>query len=151
MPERGKVRWSQLKVGVVGLTAFIILFVLVFLLTSSKGGIFQQNIALRSYMDDASGVSDGTPVRLNGITIGYLDNLRLIPTTDPRRNVEFNMKVQSRFLGNIPVDSVAAISAANLLGDKFINITRGQDPRTVQPGAELKSLQGQDIPELMAQ
>jgi hypothetical protein len=36
MPERSKVRWSQLKVGVVGLTAFLILSVLVFLLTSSK-------------------------------------------------------------------------------------------------------------------
>ena len=149
MAERGKVRWSQLKVGLVGLTAFVILFVLIFLLTSSKG-IFQKNVPLRTYMDDASGMQDGTPVRLNGITIGYLDNLRLVPTTDPHRNVEFNMKVQENYLSSIPVDSVAAISAANLLGDKFINITRGQDKRTVQPGAELKSLQGQDIPELMA-
>jgi phospholipid/cholesterol/gamma-HCH transport system substrate-binding protein len=151
MPERAKVRWSQLKVGVIGLTAFIILFVLVFLLTSSKGGIFQRNVLLRTYMDDASGMADGTPVRLNGITIGYLDSLRLVPTTDPKRNVEFNMKVQEKYLASIPVDSIAAISAANLLGDKFINITRGQDTHTVSEGAELGSLQGQDIPELMAQ
>lgn len=151
MAERAKVRWSQLKVGVIGLTAFLILFVLIFLLTGSKGGIFPHNADLRTYMDDASGMQDGTPVRLNGITIGYLDSLRLIPTTDPQRNVEFNMKVQEKYLPNIPVDSVAAISAANLLGDKFINITRGKDSRTVQAGGELKSQQGQDIPELMAQ
>jgi phospholipid/cholesterol/gamma-HCH transport system substrate-binding protein len=151
MPERAKVRWSQLKVGVVGLTAFIILFVLVFLLTSSKGNIFQRNVLLRTYMDDASGMADGTPVRLNGITIGYLDSLRLVQTKDPKRNVEFNMIVQEKYLPNIPVDSVVAIAAANLLGDKFINITRGQDARTVPAGGELRSLQGQDIPELMAQ
>jgi phospholipid/cholesterol/gamma-HCH transport system substrate-binding protein len=150
MAERGKVRWSQLKVGVVGLTAFVILFVLIFLLTSSKG-FLQKNIPLRTYMDDAGGVTDGTPVRLNGITVGYVDFLRLVPTTDPKRNVEFNMKIQEKYLENIPIDSVAAISAANLLGDKFLNITRGQDPRKVQPGSELRSLQGQDIPELMAQ
>ncbi len=150
MPDRTKVRWSQLKVGIIALVAFIIVFVLVFLLTSSKG-IFQSNVLLRTYMDDASGIADGSMVRLNGYTIGYLDHLRLTDSRDPKRAVEFDMQVKKEFLSQIPVDSVAAISAANLLGDKFINITRGQDTRTVQPGGELRSLQGQDIPELMAQ
>src|SRR5215203_2400495 len=150
MPEREKVRWSQLKVGVVGLTAFIIVFVVVFLLTSSRG-IFQQNEVLYTYMEDASGMASGTPVRLNGITVGFLDALRLTGSRDPRRAVQFDLLVKRRYLADIPVDSIAAIAAANLLGDKFINITRGQDPRTVQSGGELKSQQGQDIPELMAQ
>jgi phospholipid/cholesterol/gamma-HCH transport system substrate-binding protein len=150
MPEREKVRWSQLKVGVVGLTAFVIVFVLVFLLTSSRG-IFQQNELLVTYMDDASGMTQGTPVRLNGITVGFLDNLKLTGARDPKRAVEFDMLVKKKFLADIPVDSIAAIAAANLLGDKFLNITRGQDTRTVQPGSELRSQVGQDIPELMAQ
>jgi phospholipid/cholesterol/gamma-HCH transport system substrate-binding protein len=150
MPERAKVRWSQLKVGVLTLTAFVIVFVLVFLLTSSKG-LFQHNEPLYTYMADASGMATGTPVRLNGIQVGYLDQLRLTNSRDPKRAVEFVMMVKNKFLADIPVDSVATIAAANLLGDKFLNITRGQDTRTVQPGAELRSLEGQDIPELMAQ
>jgi phospholipid/cholesterol/gamma-HCH transport system substrate-binding protein len=150
MPDHSKVRWSQLKVGVVALAAFAVVFVLVFLLTSSKG-IFQRNEVLLTYMADASGIADGSVVRLNGYTIGYLDALTLTDSRDPKRAVEFNMKVKGEFLSQIPVDSVAAISAANLLGDKFINITKGQDTRTVKPGGELRSLQGQDIPELMAQ
>ena len=150
MPEPSKVRWSQLKVGLVGLTAFIILFALVFLLTTSKG-IFQRNATLYTYMDDASGITDGSIVRLNGYPIGYLDHIHLTGSRDPKRAVEFDMKVRNEFLKNIPVDSIAAITAANLLGDKFINITRGQDSRTVTDNAGLRSLQGQDIPELMAQ
>ena len=150
MPEREKVRWSQLKVGVVGLTAFVIVFVLVFLLTSSRG-VFQSNEPIYTHMDDASGMANGTPVRLNGITIGYLDNLQLTGSRDPSRAVRFEMLVKRRHLADIPVDSIAGIAAANLLGDKFINITRGQDQRTLQPGGELKGQQGQDIPELMAQ
>lgn len=150
MPEREKVRWSQMKVGAVGLAAFVILFVLVFLLTSSKG-IFQQNELLRTYMEDASGMTQGTPVRLNGITIGFVDSLRLTGSRDSSRAVEFDMLVKKRYLADIPVDSMATIAAANLLGDKFVNISRGQDTRTVQPGSELRSVQGQDIPELMAQ
>jgi phospholipid/cholesterol/gamma-HCH transport system substrate-binding protein len=150
MPERAKVRWSQLKVGAVALGGFIILFVLVFLLTSSKG-IFQRNFTLRTYMDDASGIAEGTPVRLNGIMVGYLDKVTLSGSRNPKRTVEFSMLIKRKFMRDIPADSVAGISAANLLGDKFVNITKGRSPQTVTDGAELPSLQAQDIPELMAQ
>jgi phospholipid/cholesterol/gamma-HCH transport system substrate-binding protein len=150
MADPRKVRWSQLKVGVLGLGAFLILAVLIFLLTSTKG-FFQKTALLHTFMDDASGMSEGTPVRLNGFTIGSLDKIQLTKSTDPKRSVEFIMKVQEKFLQQIPVDSVAGISAANLLGDKFLNITKGRDAQTVKDGAELKSLQSQDIPELMAQ
>jgi phospholipid/cholesterol/gamma-HCH transport system substrate-binding protein len=102
-------------------------------------------------MDDASGLAEGTPVRLNGFTIGSLDKIQLIAGSEPKRSVEFIMIVQEKFLRQIPVDSVASISAANLLGDKFLNITKGRDAQTVKNGAEIKSLQAQDIPELMAQ
>ncbi len=88
MPDPRKVRWSKLRVGIVGASAFIILFVLVFLLTSAKG-IFQQYATLRTYMDDASGLGNGTAVRLNGITVGYLDKLQLTGSRDPKRTVEF--------------------------------------------------------------
>lgn len=150
MADPKKVRWSQLKVGVLGLGAFLILAVLIFLLTSSRG-FFQKTAFLHTYMDDASGMAEGTPVRLNGFTIGSLEKVELIARSEPKRSVEFIMKVQEKFLTQIPVDSVAGISAANLLGDKFINITKGRNPQTVKDGAEIKSLQAQDIPELMAQ
>src|ERR1035438_4996438 len=150
MADPKKVRWSQLKVGAVGLSAFLILFVLVFLLTSSHG-FFQKTAMLHTFMEDASGMAEGTPVRLNGYTIGSLDAIALTKSTDPKKAVEFQMKVQDKFLQQIPVDSVAGISAANLLGDKFINITKGRSPQTVKDDAEIKSLTAQDIPELMAQ
>lgn len=149
MPDTNKVRWSQLKVGIVTITAFVILFVLVFLLTSTRG-IFQHNIPLFTYMDDAAAMADGSPIRLNGITVGYLDRLALINSTDPKRAVQFTMMIRERYLADIPVDSVATIAAANLLGDKFININKGRSSQHVKAGDELQSLQGQDIPELMA-
>jgi phospholipid/cholesterol/gamma-HCH transport system substrate-binding protein len=152
MPDSTKIRWSQLRVGVIAISAFAILFVMVFLLTSAKGGLFKHNALLRTYMDDASGLGDGTAVRLNGITIGYLDGLELNRVSrDPKRAVEFNMRVQPEYLSQIPVDSVVGIGAANLLGDKFLNITKGQSPEHVKEGAELRPLESQDIPELLKQ
>jgi phospholipid/cholesterol/gamma-HCH transport system substrate-binding protein len=151
MPDRStKVRWSQLKVGVVGLTAFLILSTLIFLLTSSKNP-FQHTATLHVYLDDASGITDSTPVRLNGITIGSVDRVTLSNLGDPRRTVQFDLQVQEKYLAEIPVDSVAGITASNLLGDKFINITKGRAPQHVVDGGEIKSFQAQDIPELMAQ
>jgi phospholipid/cholesterol/gamma-HCH transport system substrate-binding protein len=150
MPDPRKVRWSQLKVGVVAGAGFVILFAAVFLLTSDID-LFQRNKLLRTFMDDASGMAESTPVRLNGISIGFLDKLVLTRSADPHRTIEFDMKVQPRYLREIPVDSVAGISASNLLGDKFINITKGRSAQTVEAGAELKSQTAQDIPELMAQ
>ena len=148
MADRCKIRWSQLRVGIVALVAMAIAVTLIFLLTSSKG-IFHHNVPLITYMDDASAMQEGTPVRLNGITIGYLDSLQL--TNDPKRPVEFLMMVDERNLINIPIDSHTGIAAANLLGDKFINITKGVSQQHVKAGDVLQSLQAQDIPQLMNQ
>ena len=150
MPDPSKVQWSKLKVGVVGLAAFTILGVLIFLLTSTKG-LFHHYAELRTYMDDAGGIADGSVVRLNGISVGYLDHLKLTASRDPRRTVEFDMKVKPEYLPQIPVDSVVEIAAANVLGDKFLNITKGKlQDQPVHDGAELQSVSTKDIPELLA-
>ena len=132
------------------MAAMAIAVTLIFLLTSSKG-ILKRNVPLRTYMDDASAMQEGTPVRLNGIGIGYVDSLQLTNSPDPKRAVEFVLMVEEKSLTDIPVDSHTGIAAANLLGDKFINITKGISKQYVKAGDELASLQAQDIPQLMNQ
>ncbi|MGA2132338.1 MAG: MlaD family protein [Bryobacteraceae bacterium] len=150
MPEPRKIRWSELKIGVVAFSAMIVLAVLIFLLTGSRS-IFQRNETLRTYMSDAAGMTESTPVRLNGILVGAVQSIKLSGSKDLRRAVEFELQVQGKYMKDIPEDSTASITAANLLGNKFIDITKGQSPVPVKPGAELRALQTQDIPELMAQ
>ena len=41
-------------------------------------------VKLHAYMDDASGLMDGTQVRLDGIPIGYLDGQKLTGSRNPR-------------------------------------------------------------------
>jgi phospholipid/cholesterol/gamma-HCH transport system substrate-binding protein len=150
MPEPSKVRWSQLKVGVIAFVAMVILAVLIFLLTGSRG-IFERNQTLRTYMADGAGMTESTPVRLNGILVGAVQNIKLSGSKDPQRAVEFELAIQDKYMRSIPEDSTAAVTAANLLGSKFIDITQGRSATPIKPGAELRSLQSQDIPELMAQ
>jgi len=120
--------------------ALLILGTLIFLLTGGGGELFADRSTIRTYLPDGSGLTDSGPVRLNGITIGKIDSVGLTASTDPRRVVEVGMAIKDRFLPSLPVDSVAAISADNLLGDKYINITRGKSSQTVRGGGELPSL-----------
>ena len=96
-------------------------------------------------------MSENAPVRLNGIAVGHIDHVKLSDSRDPRRTVEITMKLQKKFLSQIPDDSRAAISAANLLGDKYINITKGTHPKHIEDGGEIQSVETQDIPEILAQ
>ena len=133
------------------LVAMAILGTLIFLFTTS-GNIFKRKITLRTYLDDASGTTESSPVRLNGIPIGNIKSIRLSGSKDPQRAVEFQLEVRAEYQRDIPRDSVAMISASNLLGDKFMNITRGRDMQhPVRDGDEIRSAQVQDIPELMAE
>jgi phospholipid/cholesterol/gamma-HCH transport system substrate-binding protein len=120
-----------------------------FLMVRTRGlapGYFE----LHTFSDDASGLMDGTQVRLNGIQIGYLEAQRLTNSRDPMRKIELILKVKNSFLTKIPEDSVAGLASDNLLGDLYVGIHRGQSPQHVVPGAELGAMQAQDISKMMA-
>ena len=108
-------------------------------------------VPLRAFLDDAAGLMDGTQVRLNGIPIGYLDAQKFTNSRDPARKIEFDLKVQARYLREIPVDSVVGLASDNLLGDQFIGIRQGRSAQHVRAGADLGTAQSQDITMVMAQ
>ena len=136
-------RKIAIVVGVCVLAAFILLLFRARDLTPGY-------VTLRTYLDDAAGLMDGTQVRLNGIPIGYLDAQRLTNSRNPNRKVEFDLKVKERYLREIPVDSVVGLASDNLLGDQYIGIRRGLSAEHVQPGTELATTQTQDITRMMA-
>jgi len=148
MPEAKKLKWKQLKVGILALVAMIISGMLILLLTGNENP-FEGSFKLKTYMADSAGMAEGSSVRLNGILAGTIKKVQLSGSKDPKRMVVLEMQIDNRFLTEIPDDSLAAISAANLLGDKYINITKGSSAKHVEPNAEVKSLQVQDIPQLI--
>src|SRR3954462_484637 len=101
MASQKRVHWAQLRVGVVSTIAMIIAAVLIFLL-SGKGNLFQGEVNLRTYMEDSAGIAENAEVRLNGIYIGHIHRVQLSGSHDPRRTVEIQMKVASRYINLIP-------------------------------------------------
>jgi phospholipid/cholesterol/gamma-HCH transport system substrate-binding protein len=131
MPAESKLRWAKLRVGIMALTAMVILAVLVFLITGNTN-IFASQATLYTYMADAVTLTRGAPVYLNGIPIGKVSDIRLSGLTDPAKIVKLTMEVDRDKLAAIPVDSQTSISAANVLGTKFINIKKGISATHVQ-------------------
>ena len=121
-------------------TATAIVLLLAWLLTGGGGEIFEPKSNLHSYMPDASGLIVKAAVQLNGIQIGRISDVKLSGLSDQKKVVWVEMKVKSRYLPAIPVDSTLSITADNLLGDKYLNISSGHRAETVKPGAELRSV-----------
>lgn len=150
MPAAHKVGWAQLRVGLMAAAALLITGMLIFLLTGTKK-LWAKNDTLYTFMDDAVGLMSSSPVRLNGILVGEVKSVGLSGENAANRVIRITMEIQREYLKQIPVDSIAAISAENVLGTKFINIKKGQSAQTVQADAEIRSLDTREFDEVVQQ
>src|SRR5690349_1744439 len=138
MPSAKRVSWAQLKVGIMAAVSMAILGALIFLLTGS-GDLFSSNATLYTLMDNSAAMAKSTTVRLNGIAIGKIDTIELTGSNEKFKKVRIKMKVKLKMVSQIPEDSIAGVDAANLLGEKFLNIDKGKCPVPVKDGGYLKS------------
>ena len=122
MPSRKEIQWSQLRVGALVLAALAILIALIFLMSGTTGGVFARKIKLRSYFENAAGLKDGAPVTLEGVTIGNVIHVRVIPRRNPTP-VEVTMQIGREYLHDLHTDSTAAIAQAGVLGDSFVDLS----------------------------
>lgn len=150
MASQARVRWAQLRTGILATVAMVLAGILIFLLTG-QSNFFGGDFHLMTYMEDSAGMVANDPVRVNGILVGYIGSIKLSGSRDPKKTVAIDMVIQEKYLEQIPEDSKSAVSAANLLGSKFVNITKGTHPKHVVPGGEIQALPTQDIPQILAQ
>jgi len=121
VPSRKEIQWSQLRVGALVMIAMAVLIGLIFLMSGSTGGIFARKIVLRAYFENASGLKSGAPVTLEGVTIGNVIGIRVVPTRDPTP-VEVTMRVGSEYLYALHTDTTATITQAGVLGDSYVDL-----------------------------
>jgi len=139
VPSRKEIQWSQLRVGALVLAAMAVLIVLIFLMSGSSGGLFARKLVLRSYFENAAGLKDGAPVTLEGVTIGNVIHVRVVPERNPTP-VEVTMQMGREYLGGLHVTTTASINQAGVLGDSYIDLdsSHGSGPPPAN-NAELKA------------
>jgi phospholipid/cholesterol/gamma-HCH transport system substrate-binding protein len=121
VPSQQEVQWSQLKVGVLVIIALAALTALIFLMSGSTGGIFTGKITLRSYFENAAGLKVGAPVNLEGVTIGNVKRINIVPSRK-LTPVEVIMKVSDRYTQDVREDSRTSLDTIGVLGDTVVDI-----------------------------
>ncbi len=137
MAQRKQVSWAQLRVGLLVVTSVTIFMVMVFLMTGEN--FFAPKTTVRVFMDNAGGLKKGDPVRLTGIDIGNVDAIIVSGEHHADRAVVAVLTVQRRYLDEVRGDSEVTLEAEGLLGQRFLDITRGSPAKAaISSGGEIK-------------
>ncbi len=124
MRRAGKVRWGELKVGIL-----VALAVIAMLYASFRGGgtsIFEKKNDYICYFSDLEGLAAGSPVWLAGVEVG---NVRSVDFLREQRElgkgieVRLTMKKSVSYL--ITPGTVAQLGTMGLIGDKYIRLIPG--------------------------
>jgi phospholipid/cholesterol/gamma-HCH transport system substrate-binding protein len=113
---------------------------------SGQVGFFSRRYTLKAYTSEAGGLREGAQVRLVGVAVGNLKRIQISPYHDRARAVELVMGVARTYQNEIRADSIASIETVGLLGESYVNLTRGSPGQEVIPeGGVLKSSEEADI------
>jgi phospholipid/cholesterol/gamma-HCH transport system substrate-binding protein len=154
MPHRNQLTWGELRVGIFVLAGLTLLIVAIFYVTGF--GVLTAKYRLVTYLPEVAGLTTGAPVRIDGIDVGNVD--RLVINTpkdssqpDHNRNIEVIMRIDSKYKENIRIDSTASLITEGLLGNRYVNISRGFKGSPLQDGQEVPGQGENGITELLAQ
>ncbi len=148
MAQRKQLTWTELRVGLFVLVGLSVLAAGIFYVTGA--GTIGPKYRLITYLPEVSGLSNGAPVRLDGVEVGNVESIRLAPripgkVREKNRNIEVVMRVSKQYEKDILTDSAASLVTEGLLGNRYVNISLGitgvplKDGQEV-PGTEEKAM-----------
>jgi phospholipid/cholesterol/gamma-HCH transport system substrate-binding protein len=139
----------QLRVGVFVLASLLVFAGLVYMLGRSAG-LFERQYRLIASFGRTGGLIQGATVRLAGVPVGRVGQIRLPEGSSVKVRVE--LLVARRVQDRIRADSLARIETLGLLGDKIIDISLGSPGAAVLPeGGELQTEEPFDTAHLTQQ
>ncbi|MGA8222695.1 MAG: MlaD family protein [Candidatus Acidiferrales bacterium] len=144
MAQRKQLTWTELRVGMFVLAGLFILAVAIFYVTGA--GILGPKYRLVTYLPEVEGLTQGAPVRLNGVEIGNVQSITLTEhPADAVHNITLVLRIDKKFANDIRTDSAASLITEGLLGNRYVTISRGFTgtvipPNGVLPGKEEKAM-----------
>lgn len=152
MPQRRQLTWTELRVGLFVLVGLSVLAAGIFYVTGA--GPLAPKYRLRTYLPEVSGLANGAPVRVDGVEVGNVESIKLLPRStgkvvDKNRNIEVVMRVDRRYQSYILTDSTASLVTEGLLGNRYVNITRGLTGTPITDSAEIKGVEEEAMKEVV--
>jgi phospholipid/cholesterol/gamma-HCH transport system substrate-binding protein len=117
MPRTRSLAWAELKIGIVAVAA-IALAVMLIIAVGGQGGFTWQQYRLKTKFPDVKGLKSGAVVRVAGVEVGKVDEVKLSGS-----EVEVRLKVNEENKSRITNESRASIGSLSLLGEPVIDIS----------------------------
>lgn len=119
-----KIKWSDLKVGILSSLALLILVTIVLKVGTSEK-LFSPKYRLRTFVPNVQNLSEGAIVSLSGIKVGVVSQLELTQHHG-KNGVIIWLEIDRAYRNRVTKSSVARVMTLGILGDKYVDITQGQ-------------------------
>ncbi len=128
-------RTSDVKVGLFVFLGLVMTGLVIFLIGDERR-LFSSAVTFHTKFADVQGLKEGAPIRMGGIDIGHVDGVGY--GKDPLdTTIYVSLSIVRSEAGRIKQDSLVRITTKGLLGDKMIEITKGQVRDAIPPGGEI--------------
>ncbi|HEX9986205.1 MAG TPA: MlaD family protein [Thermoanaerobaculia bacterium] len=145
-----KTKEKSLRVGLLVSGALLTLMIFVFFIGSEQK-IFARKNEYRVELENVSGLAQGNPVKMSGVSIGVIGDIRL-PRDPSSRSVELTVMIDRKFSERVRGDSRVRLKKLGLLaGDSYIDVTPGS-PRfpAMEPGSLIPSQRQTNVDQLLS-
>ena len=152
MAQRKQLTWTELRVGLFVLVGLSVLAAGIFYVTGSN--LIGPKYRLVTYLPEVSGLANGAPVRLDGVEVGNVESIKLAQrgpnlARDKNRNVRVIMRIARSYQDDILGDSTASLVTEGLLGNRYVEITRGITGRKLVDNDEVTGVEEKAIKEVV--
>lgn len=147
-----RIRWVQLRVGIVVVVALALLALGIFLI-GETGVVYGARYRLLTFMPSVSGLVEGASVRLGGQDVGKVASIDFVAFAERRQPedvLRITMAVDRNVKEQIRSDSEARLFTQGLLGDKVVDIRPGTTAgRVLEEGETVPSARPVDVEEVL--
>jgi phospholipid/cholesterol/gamma-HCH transport system substrate-binding protein len=128
MPRTRSVTWSELKLGVIGVTTLALVATTIVAI-GVQGGFAWQRYPLKTRFSDAMGLKPGAVVRLNGKDVGTVTDVEFVGA-----EVEVVFEVRDEVRSLLTTESSATIGSLSLLGEPSVDLRAATSGRVLNDG-----------------
>ncbi|QRR03063.1 MlaD family protein [Dyadobacter sandarakinus] len=123
----------EAKVGTMALVAIVVLYFGFHVLKGSD--VFSRTYKYHVIYDNIDGLTASNPVLLNGLNVGRVQEIRLLPAQNNKLLVTLDIQKSV----DIPVGSTAVLADGGLLGGKVVHLAMGPAGKNLEDGDTLRA------------
>lgn len=138
---------QKIKIGIFTIVGILFLVAGIFFIGSKKN-MFSDTYMIYGTFSNVGGLNVGNNIRFAGITVGTVEDIRIISDT----LIRVDMRMKENVKPFLKADAMATIGGDGLMGDKLVTITSGSanETRLLTGGSRIMTIDPVDFDRIIA-